>query len=229
MIRVNESDPILRPSMTTSNQIITAVLDSVAYLPLEAIFGNDTMTYVYRTNGTKQIVVTGEMNDNYRIIEQGLNENDEVYLSTPKNAEKFKLVGEEYIPVIKERAEKKRAEEEKRKEEAKQKEEMRKMRMNMRGNMRGAPGGNPVQITVPAGGADKSAKTDKANGDKTNKVDMSNLPKEVQDAIQKGDTAAVKKYFKEQQGKKDDKKPKDSDKQKPDVNKPKETKGENKN
>ena len=128
IVRVHESDPILRPSMTTSNKIITASFDNVLYVPLEALFGTDTMMYVYRTNGVRQVVVPGEMNDNFRVIEQGLEEGDGVYLSLPEGAESFKLAGAEYIEVLKQRAQAKKDAEEKQKKAAEegdeQKEEM---------------------------------------------------------------------------------------------------------
>ncbi|HPI71017.1 MAG TPA: hypothetical protein PLF99_06795, partial [Tenuifilaceae bacterium] len=64
-------------------------------------------------HGRKHIVITGPQNENFIIIEKGLNEGDEVYLNIPESAEKFTLVGEELIPEIRERAkEKKRLEEE---------------------------------------------------------------------------------------------------------------------
>lgn len=134
IIRVRGTDPILRPAMTTSNQIVTASYKDVIYIPTEALFGNDTMTYVYRINGIKQVVVAGEMNDNHRIIEQGLEEGEELYLSIPENAERFKLVGEELIPIIKQRKEAKEREEQQRLEEARQREEARR---NARGGFRG--------------------------------------------------------------------------------------------
>jgi chaperonin cofactor prefoldin len=128
IVRVHESDPILRPSMTTSNRIITATYENVNYVPLEALFGTDTMMYVYRTNGTKQVVVPGEMNDNFRIIEQGLDQGDEIYLSLPKDAETFKLTGTEYLEVLKQRVQDKKEAEEKQKkaleEQEKKKQEM---------------------------------------------------------------------------------------------------------
>ena len=118
-LRLNESDPILRPAMTSSNQIITATFKDVLYVPLEALFGDDSLSsYVYRTNGTKQIVVPGEMNENFRIIEQGLEEDDELYLSLPENPERFKLTGQELIPVLQERSRLKAEEEQRIKDEA---------------------------------------------------------------------------------------------------------------
>jgi len=114
-IRVNGFDPILRPSMTTSNQIVTNVYDSVQYLPLEAIHADDSLSYVYTKKKKKQIVVTGDMNENFIIIEKGLRNNDEVYLSVPEKVETFDLAGQELIPFIKEKEKNKKLDEEKRK------------------------------------------------------------------------------------------------------------------
>jgi hypothetical protein len=138
IVRVHESDPILRPSMTTSNKIITASFDNVLYVPLEALFGTDTMVYVYRANGVKQVVVPGEINDNFRIIEQGLQEGDEIYLSLPKDAETFKLAGTEYIEVLKRRVQEKKDAEEKQKNAAEEQEKKKQEMMEqMKGQMRG--------------------------------------------------------------------------------------------
>ena len=135
IIRVNEYDPILRPSMTTGNQIITNVYDSVMYIPLEALHADDSVSYVYTKKGKKQVVVTGEMNENYIIVENGLTVDDEIYISMPEKPEKFDLVGKELIPVLKEKAEKKRMEEERiRKEQEvaiKNKADAQKMMMQM--------------------------------------------------------------------------------------------------
>ncbi len=113
VIRVNGFDPILRPSMTTSNQIITNVYENVQSLPLEAIHADDSLSYVYTKKGKKQIVVTGEMNENYIIIEKGLSSNDEVYLSVPEKPESFDLAGKELISIIKEKIKNKKLNEEK--------------------------------------------------------------------------------------------------------------------
>jgi len=120
VIRVNGFDPILRPSMTTSNQIVTNVYDSVQYLPLEAIHAEDSLSYVYTKKGKKQIVVTGEMNENFIIIEKGISSSDDIYLSVPEKVEKFDLVGEELIPIIQEKVKTKKLEEEKLKVEQEQ-------------------------------------------------------------------------------------------------------------
>jgi HlyD family secretion protein len=104
-IKVDGSDMILRPSMTTGNKIITKTIDDVTYIPLESVqAGPDSIPFVYMKNGTRQVVVLGESNENDVIVEQGLKPGDVIYLNTPAEPEKFsKLVGEDLIAVIKEK------------------------------------------------------------------------------------------------------------------------------
>ena len=119
LIAVNESDPILRPSMTTGNKIITKTIDDVTYIPLESVqAGADSIPFVYLKNGDKQIVVLGESNENNVVVEQGIEPGTQLYLSTPENPENFKLLGEDLIAVIKEREMKKKEEEERAREAA---------------------------------------------------------------------------------------------------------------
>jgi len=118
LIKVDGSDPILRPSMTTGNKIITKTIDDVIYIPLESVqAGVDSIPFVYLKNGTKQIVVLGESNENNVVAEQGLKENVPIYLSTPESPEDFKLVGEDLIKVIKDREKAKRDEEKRNRQE----------------------------------------------------------------------------------------------------------------
>ncbi len=130
IVRVNETDPILRPAMTTSNQIVTATYADTLFLPIEALYGTDTLTYVYCLNGTRQVVVPGDRNENFIIIAAGLKEGTEVYLSKPKNGDKFKLEGTEYISVLKERVRQKEEEEQLRKTKAQEERERRKTMRN---------------------------------------------------------------------------------------------------
>lgn len=117
VIYVDQSDSIMRPAMTTSNQIITNVYDEVLFLPLEAIHNEDSLSFVYTKSNKKQVIVPGESNENYIIIEQGLEEGDAVYLSVPENLDKYKLAGEDLISVIKERERLKKEEEKKNQKE----------------------------------------------------------------------------------------------------------------
>jgi hypothetical protein len=136
LVRMNQSDSILRPSMTTSNEILISAVQDVIYIPLEALYA-DSVPFVYRTNGKKQVVIPGEMNDNFRIIEQGLEEGDEVYLSAPEHPEKFELAGEEFVQVIKDR-------EAKRKEDAALQQKEREKNNSRRGpGNRNRGGGGP--------------------------------------------------------------------------------------
>lgn len=119
LIKVDGSDPILRPSMTTGNKIVTKTISDVIYIPLESVqAGTDSIPFIYLKNGDKQVVVLGESNENNVVIEQGLKESTQIYLSTPEEPEKFRLVGQELISVIKDREKTKKAEEKRLREEA---------------------------------------------------------------------------------------------------------------
>ena len=92
-VQVNEADSILRPAMTTSNEILTYTFDKVLYVPLEALH-RDSLSFVYRTTdgkAFKQEVLIGETNDNAVIIEHGLAAGDEILLSVPTDADDLRL------------------------------------------------------------------------------------------------------------------------------------------
>ena len=106
-VQLNESDSILRPAMTTSNEILTYTFEDVIFVPLEAIY-NDSLTFVYKNdNGTtvKQEVIVGESNDNQVIIEHGLKEGEEFYFTPPSNSSELKVYPVD--PKIKEAIQKK--------------------------------------------------------------------------------------------------------------------------
>jgi len=139
-IKVDGSDPILRPAMTTSNKIITASFDSALFIPLDAVFVEDSIPYVFKKNGIKQVVILGEENENEVIVEQGLNDGDKILLNMPEHPDKYALSGKELIPVIKEKERKKRLEEERKKAEAEKaaarKKALRRMPRNFSGMKR---------------------------------------------------------------------------------------------
>ena len=112
-IVLNERDTILRPSMTTSNEVLTEVLDSVLFVPLEAVHANDSLTFVFTRQGKKQIVVLGESNENNIIVEMGLKRGERLYLSLPEDPESFDYTGLGLIEEI----ERRKAEEQKKREE----------------------------------------------------------------------------------------------------------------
>ena len=134
-IELNERDTILRPSMTTSNEVITAILDSVIFVPLEAVHANDSLTFVYTRERKKQIVILGNSNENNIIVEMGLKRGELLYLSLPQNPESFEYTG---LALIKE-IEKRKAEEQRIREE--QQENMKKQQQRPRNSPGGKRGG----------------------------------------------------------------------------------------
>jgi multidrug efflux pump subunit AcrA (membrane-fusion protein) len=98
-IELNEKDELLKPSMTTSNQIITDTYENALYIPIEALFNqDDSITYVFRKGLTteKQEVMVGASNTNEVVILAGLKEGDEVYLNrlTSMDDESVNLIPE---------------------------------------------------------------------------------------------------------------------------------------
>jgi len=124
VVQVNEVDSILRPAMTTSNEIVTNVFKEVVYVPLEAL-QNDSLTFVYKASGgqiIKQEVITGLSNADHIIVEHGLEEGETVFLATPAGAENASVesIPEEVKEKILARLEK---EEKERQESARRKKE----------------------------------------------------------------------------------------------------------
>jgi HlyD family secretion protein len=102
LIRITGTSPELRPAMTTYNKIIINSFEDVVYIPTECVHtGSDGITFVYKKNKTRQIVVLGEMNDKSIIVKQGLEAGTSLYLIAPDEASKFKLVGKDLIANVK--------------------------------------------------------------------------------------------------------------------------------
>ena len=91
LVGVHEADSILRPAMTTSNEILTHTFASVLSIPLEALH-RDSAAFVYRPGEGggrpyKQEVVVGELNDDAAVVAHGLAAGDEVLLTVPAGAD----------------------------------------------------------------------------------------------------------------------------------------------
>ncbi len=94
LIKMQDTDSILKPAMTTNNSILISEFESVLSLPIEAVFKNDSINWVYRVSGLskfKQQILVGEANNNDIIIKKGLNADDVVLMSVPINAENLEL------------------------------------------------------------------------------------------------------------------------------------------
>jgi len=100
IIKVNEKDSTLLPSMTTGNEILISSIPNVLFIPLECLHTiekeKSKIYYVYKkvnSNIIKQEVKIGQMNDNEVIIEHGLTKKDDVMISVPaQDKDNFKLV-----------------------------------------------------------------------------------------------------------------------------------------
>ena len=103
-IKVEGSDPALRPSMTTGNKIMVKTVNNAVFIPAECVqAGVDSIPFVYTKNGVKQIVLLGESNEKNVVVEKGLEAGTMIYLNNPENPEKFRLAGQDLIKVIKQR------------------------------------------------------------------------------------------------------------------------------
>ena len=85
-IYMNETDKSLLPGLTVSCRIIIDKLDDVLYVPIEAIYTEAGVNFVFKKTATgfkKVEIETGRSNSDYTIIVNGLNEGDEVALTDP--------------------------------------------------------------------------------------------------------------------------------------------------
>lgn len=105
IVRFDKVDANLRTGMTTGNRIYTGSYEDVMYIPLACVHKDENnIPFVYMKNGSKQIVLLGESNDNSIIVEDGLKKNSTIYLQNPERPDKFrKISGKELIPVIQQR------------------------------------------------------------------------------------------------------------------------------
>ena len=88
MVELMESDSILRPAMTTENEIEIASYESALSVPIEAI-QIDSLTFVYKKVGgrtVKQEIITSAANDNQMIVAHGLSAGDQVYINVPEGS-----------------------------------------------------------------------------------------------------------------------------------------------
>ncbi len=160
LVLLIESDTTLRPAMTTVTQIRTNTYDNVRFLPLEAVHSSDSMSYVYNVSAkVRQIVDLGEANENFIIVNEGLEAGNEVFLTVPAEGEKWEIKGWEIYEKVKQR---RIVEEQKKKEDMArmQREQAEREKMMMDSGGAGPKGGMP-------------------------KFDMKNMSKEQRDQMQK--------------------------------------------
>ncbi len=134
VVQLNETDSILRPAMTTVNEILTGIFKDAVFIPLESVHSTDSMSYVLKVKEkVRQIVDLGQANENHIIVLEGLDNGEEVFLTIPEGSEDWKYRGWDIYEKVKER----RIKEELRKKEEgekrrKQMEEQKKQRDAMK-------------------------------------------------------------------------------------------------
>jgi HlyD family secretion protein len=83
---LDQSDPIMKPGMTVKVEVVVERIPDVIYVPLESVFerGDGMICYV-STNGSfdERAVVLGSRNDNFVVVEEGLEEGERVALRDP--------------------------------------------------------------------------------------------------------------------------------------------------
>ncbi|MGM0532568.1 MAG: efflux RND transporter periplasmic adaptor subunit, partial [Bacteroidota bacterium] len=90
-----------------------------AYIPLDAVFENDSTQFVYRYDEEwiKQIVDLGASNSNNVVVRQGLQPGMEVALTQPSNADDLSFEGLDIYEELKEQADKEAREKKERRAE----------------------------------------------------------------------------------------------------------------
>jgi len=95
VIEINESDSVLRPSMTTSNAISIEEIADAVYVPLETVFEFNGLDVVYKKAGLgveRQQVWLGSMNENDVVVKAGIEEGDEMLISMPTDTAGLKFI-----------------------------------------------------------------------------------------------------------------------------------------
>ena len=85
-ITLDKQDPRLVNGMTVQLDVVSEVLKDVLFIPVEAVFEEESRFYVYRNNGgtpEEVDVKIGRSNDNFVEITDGLKDGDVVYLYRP--------------------------------------------------------------------------------------------------------------------------------------------------
>jgi multidrug efflux pump subunit AcrA (membrane-fusion protein) len=104
MIKIDGTDPDLRPAMTTGNKITLKILNKAVFIPTECIqAGADSIPFVYMKNKTRHIVLLGDSNEKYTVVEKGLEPGASIYLTPPEDPEGFRTTGKELIPLIRQK------------------------------------------------------------------------------------------------------------------------------
>jgi HlyD family secretion protein len=85
-VKIDGSSRKLLPGLTVSCKIIVSEVPDVLFIPLESLFNEQGVDYVYVKSGSgfkRRDIKTGAINTDYAIVTEGLAENDLVALANP--------------------------------------------------------------------------------------------------------------------------------------------------
>lgn len=86
IVDIAGTDPILKPGMTTSDEIVMETIPDAIFVPLESVFEKEGKVVAYLMNGSSpeaQTVEVGPKNGNYVVITAGLKAGEKVTLKDP--------------------------------------------------------------------------------------------------------------------------------------------------
>lgn len=90
VINILDQDSIMKPGMTTSNEIIIETIKLAKYVPIESVFEEDGKSFVFVKSafGNKKVEVkVGPKNENHAVILEGLAKGEKVALSNPEKSD----------------------------------------------------------------------------------------------------------------------------------------------
>lgn len=93
-IEVDQQDEVMRPAMTTTNEIKIFEYPEVTYIPIDAL-QNDSIDYVWVKSPSglqKKQVITGPVNEDHIVILAGINLDDKISLKTPDDPKSYPFV-----------------------------------------------------------------------------------------------------------------------------------------
>lgn len=82
-IAINETDAVLRPSMTSGNIIIIETLKDVVSIPISCVQFEGNKTYVYTKDKKRQEVILGNSDENNIVVKSGLIAGTVIYMENP--------------------------------------------------------------------------------------------------------------------------------------------------
>ena len=85
IVDIDGTDPVLKPGMTTSNEIVMSSIPDTLYVPIEAVFEKDGKTVVYRGSRAQEVTL-GVKNSNFVIVSGGLHAGEKIALRDPNSA-----------------------------------------------------------------------------------------------------------------------------------------------